>query len=362
MESLDQISIGSIQNLYLGMLSGKDILLVAPYYHGYQNFLRKTLENLNASVVLIDNKAFKYDPLNKGTQWFEAWFCKKNRYIRKQIMPYTNRPFDACLFVNLFSFHPTIVENLRKANPSIKCILYIWDNIEGYKWKSFLRYFDDIYMFDPIEAKEHGIKYLPNFHLDIPIPGTENNKFDLHFVGSLQVHRMTMLERITAMCQERKKRFFFYLHVPPVYSKFRNNTLMYAFSNLFPNRFTGYKRLYKIQKGIAEHALIHYSPMKLAETMQTMAQSHGVIDLPYPSQTGSTHRVVQALALGKKVLTTNQSVVHDSFYHPDWIKVISESGDDIDWDWIYSDHHSHKPDMETLRIDNWLLQVFVSIR
>ncbi len=343
------------------MLPGKNILLIAPSYHGYQDFLRSALEKLGASVVLLDNKAFKYDPLNKGTHWLEAQFCKKNKYIRSQIYPISKKKFDACLFINLFSFHPSIVENLRKVNPSIKCILYIWDNIRGYQWKPFFKYFDDIVTFDRIEAKELGIKYLPNFYLDIPVMPIEKDRFDLHFVGSLQAHRLTILERIAATYQAERKNFFFYLHAPPIYNKFRNNTLVYMVASLFPNKFKGYKRKYNIQKGRMDHALIHRSPIELATTVQTMAQSYCVIDLPYPSQTGSTHRVVQALALGKKVLTTNRSVIHDSFYHPDWIKVITGSVEDIDWIWIYSEHN-HRPDVNALRIDNWLLQLFSSVR
>ncbi len=342
------------------MLQGKSILLIAPYYHGYQHVLKRALESLGASVVLLENKAFKYDPLNRGTQWFEAWFCKKRRYIHSQIYPITNKKFDACLLINLFSFHPTIIENLRKANPSIKCILYIWDNIRGYQWQPFFKYFDDIVTFDPAEAKEHAIRYLPNFYPAISAQ-IEKNKFDLHFVGSLQAHRLIILERIEAIYRDERKSFFFYLYVPPTYNRFRNNRLVYTMSNLFPSKFKGYKRQYNIQKGRIEHTLIHRDPMDLDATIQTMAQSYCVIDLPYPFQTGSTHRVVQALALGKKVLTTNQSVIYDSFYHPDWIKVITESVREIDWNWVYS-KHNHPPDLSSLRVDNWLLQVFSSLR
>lgn len=343
------------------MLHGKNILLVVPFYHGYQDFLKRTLERLGASVVLLENRAFKYDPLNKGTQRFETWFCKKSKYIQRQLYPVSKKKFDACLFVNLFSFHPAIVKNLRKSNPSIKCILYIWDNIRGYEWKPFFKCFDDIYMFDPVEAEELSIKYLPNFYLDIQITEGDKDRFDLHFVGSLQAHRLTILERITAKYKSERKRFFFYLYVPPIYNKFRNNTLVYAVAKLFPHKFKGYKRQYNIQKGNENHALIYRDPVKLAKTIQTMSQSNCVIDLPYPSQTGSTHRVVQALALGKKVMTTNRSVIYDSFYNPDWIKVVSEPVEEIDWNWIYN-KHNHQPDVNFLRIDNWLLQLFSSIR
>ncbi len=343
------------------MLSKKNILLIAPSYHGYQDFLKSTLEELGASVVLVENKAFKYDPLNKGTQWFEALFCKKSKYIRKQLIPVCNRKFDACLFINLFSFHPSIIASLKNANPSIKCILYIWDNIRGYTWQPFFKYFDDVFTFDPVEAEAFTIKYLPNFYPDIKTDDTGEIKFDLHFVGSLQAHRLTILERILTIYRDRKKNMFFYLHVPAVYNKFRNNSVIYTFARLFPRKFNGYKRQYQIQKGDLQHELIHRNPMKLNLTIKSMAQSHCVIDLPYPSQTGSTHRVVQALALGKKVLTTNRSAIQESFYHPDWIRVIAEPIADIDWNWIYS-KHNHQPDMKALRMDNWLLKVFASVR
>src|SRR5690349_18671449 len=131
----------------MSSLAGKKVLLVAPLYYGYEGVIKEGLENLGAQVTYIENKAFRYDPINKGTAWYEAIFCKKNQYLKK-ILPVARKVYDICFFVDLFSFHPSFIREVRKQNPKIRCVLYLWDNIKYYKWEQFFSHFDALTSFD----------------------------------------------------------------------------------------------------------------------------------------------------------------------------------------------------------------------
>lgn len=114
-------------------IPNRNILLVAPKYYGYEEIILEALVKGGDAVTFIENKAFQYDEINRGTKWYTTFLCKKNGYIKANLIPASHKKFDVCLFINLFSFHPSVIKNLRKSNPGIRCILYLWDNIRGYK-------------------------------------------------------------------------------------------------------------------------------------------------------------------------------------------------------------------------------------
>lgn len=338
----------------MGELSGKKIFLAAPRYYGYETFIQKELENLGAKVLFKENKAFHYDPANKGTPWYLKWLCKKNAYINRQLLPATKQHFDICLFINLFSFHPALIEELRRHNPQIRCVLYLWDNLRGYKWEQYFKYFDAVYTFDPVEASALNLKHLPNFFIE-PRPETVASPlhFDVCCIGSFQIHRLKILEKEAEKMRPGKRKFFFYLYMPPSQKRLKYNPLAYQATGLFPGRFKGYKKLYNLMFRKTEHELIKHHPLPLPDAMRYMAQSRCIIDLPYPAQTGSTHRIISALALNKKIITTNKSILQEPFYRSGCIRLVSMADFHIDWDWV--DQEISSPvDMKQLRLDNWL--------
>jgi hypothetical protein len=334
---------------------GKRILLIAPVYYGYEDQIRKCLIEFGAIVSFAENKPFANDPANKGTPWYAKFLCDKNKYITKTLLPVANQPYDICLFVDLFSFHPDIIRNLKKQNPNIRCVLYLWDNIKGYKWENFFKYFDKVLSFDPVEANDFKLNYLPNFfppQTDEPIEPV----FDVCSIGSLQIHRLKIFEKEVKKFKELKKPYFIYLYLPPLQTKLVYNPIMFAFTFFFKKRFKGYRSIYNLFYRKEHHDLVKHISLPLNESIRVMSQSRCIIDLPYPAQTGSTQRVINALGLGKKVITTNQSVLKDSFYRPDYIKLISQSDFKIDWDWLYAKPES-PIDMSASRLDNWVQTV-----
>lgn len=342
-------------------IRGKKILFIAPNYYGYEKHIIHGLEKLGAIVYYAENRPFQHDPINKGTKWYVSILCKKASYIRKVLIPLVKRDkFDLCLFVDLFSFDHLLVTNLRKKNPDIKCILYLWDNIRGYKWPQFFSSFDKIFSFDPIESKEFELTYLPNFYTGSLSNEKETNcLYDFSFIGSLQVHRLRILEDMAMQLKQENKRYFFYLYLHPNYNRLKFNRYINWILQLFPKRFKGYKLFYNLITQKKRNEIVHYQPLSLSDSVKSIASSNCILDLPFPGQTGSTQRLVQALAFNKKVITTNASVIHESFYNPGYIKVARVENFSVDWQWV-NEKNDTRMDISGLHIDNWLIQLLSS--
>lgn len=337
-------------------LTGKKILLIAPNFYGYQKAIQEDLERAGAIVFYFENKAFRNDVYTKGTYWFQRFFCGKNRYVNKKIVPATHEKFDVCLFVNLFSFRPELIQNLKKQNPDIKCFLYLWDNMKSYSWEQFFVYFNKVYTFDQLDARNLRINYLPNFYLDPGDANTIEGALDVSFVGSFQVHRFETLNKLAVKFSHQRKAFFFYLYLHPNYNRLKFNIYVYRVVSIFPFLFKGYKFLFGLMSGEITSELVHHRPLFFREIVQSILNSKCVLDIPFPTQTGCTQRLIQALALNRKVITTNAGAVHESFYDPAYIKVVPRDRVEIDWEWV-NRKNENKLDMTFLRIDNWLSQI-----
>jgi hypothetical protein len=77
-----------------------------------------------------------------------------------------------------------------------------------------------------------------------------------------------------------------------------------------------------------------YDSLNYKELQNNMLCSNVVLDLPYQMQSGYTHRLIEALANGKKVITTNTGIAKESFYNPEQIHIIDYQNPEIDCNWV----------------------------
>lgn len=64
-------------------------------------------------------------------------------------------------------------------------------------------------------------------------------------------------------------------------------------------------------------------PLAYEKVLQFYAQSRAVIEILQTGQKGSTMRTLEASYLGKKLITNNQDVVHEPYFHPNNIFVLT---------------------------------------
>lgn len=70
---------------------------------------------------------------------------------------------------------------------------------------------------------------------------------------------------------------------------------------------------------------IHFSTMPRNKYASLLANTKIVIDMPSPSQVGSTMRTIESLSMNKKLFTTNKNIVNESFYNAANIVVLQNN-------------------------------------
>lgn len=110
-----------------------------------------------------------------------------------------------------------------------------------------------------------------------------------------------------------------------------------------------------LDKSLPVDEIIIHEPIDINRVNEIMLASKCVLDTDRETQTGTTPRLIWALALGKKVITTNKNVRRMPFYNPQYISIIDRENPQLDWNFIEADlPHVINPEIEKLRIDLWV--------
>jgi hypothetical protein len=288
----------------------KKVLFITPDYMDYTSIMLDGIsEYTNAETFLITTTGkklkFAYRNLFHRIQNFfsKLLFNKNqkklfyNKVIRERLETiFTElRGFDDVFILrpDLIKQHlPFIKEHCRRM------IAYFWDSFarmpEGI---NTIQYFDKFFSFEPKDVKDHNLLFLPNFYSpDLTINNDSEPQFDLSYVASSD-KRLPILEKILDS--------FIHLNL-------KTNINIVATGEITS----------KNEKSI----LWFTDVLPRNETIRIMNDSRVLLDIAQPKQDGLSFRIYEAMALEKKIITTNKSVVTYDFYKPENIFVWQNEG------------------------------------
>lgn len=112
----------------------------------------------------------------------------------------------------------------------------------------------------------------------------------------------------------------------------------------------------RLDKSLKENDIVIHKPLSTDSVQKVMMQSDCILDTDRESQSGTTPRLIWALAMGKKVITTNQNIKQMPFYNAELIHIIDRNNPVVDMDFIESqpDFSRCQKLIQTLRIDAWV--------
>lgn len=329
-------------------MKNQRLLLIVPIFKPLHEQIVVALEHLGYNVTLIPDFAQKFTPYAIGVPFKKikkVIYKLKNfniEYHKKYEAIYQQK-WDILLCINGWSIESEIIETLKSRNPNIKTVLYLWDSTSFYEFQRNFYLFDLIYTFDPKDAKNFGIHYLPLFW--VPIQNKPYKiEYDISFVGKYYGDRYLFLKMIESIC--------------------RNNKYRYSINLILTRNFSLRDKLYRILR-ISNGDLIKEDDpivstkyLSANQVSEITSKSRCIVDTEIQNQYGLTNRMIISLAQKKKVITTNSHILEDPiFYDNPNIKVTDRSFPCIDKDFVYSDYISEKKFervFEELRIDNWL--------
>lgn len=290
-------------------LTGKNVLLIAPSFFGYEMDITYELNELGANVMfenadpgtLLSTLINGIRHFNLSSEWIVKVF--ENRiYSRIQ-----NKKFDIVFVICGWAITSRLLKKIRchiLASDG-KMYLYYWDSIallkdDTSRWLLF----DKIYTFDKTDYEKysHIMQFLPLFY-NRKYRSIENNslhKYNLATIGSFKYDRYFLIEKLKV-----------------------NNPAISIFSFLYISRCEF--MLHKLRKkywNVKESNLSHRN-LNADELMAIYANSDAILDMPRTGQNGLTMRVFECLAMNKKIITTNEHVKEYEFYNSSNIYVLS---------------------------------------
>jgi hypothetical protein len=301
------------------------ILLVCKDIGGYARKLAAYL-SIDNDVCFIDTFSMP-DRFARSPKiirrWLKHW--DRLRLFKKTIR--TSGRFDVALIINPAQIDPKQVTAGLQA--SDRKIAYLYDSFSRWPMsREELAVYDQVFSFDPENAKSHGLKKLHNFIYDDYVADGDPDKYSACVV-------MAGKDRVPAL-----------------------EALVREFDRL---GITDCKFLVQSKPIPGAHPGITFfeQRMSLESVGELVKRSRIILDIAKPGQAGLSFRFFEAMASRKKVITTNQSVVVYDFYNPANILVIDEANPVIPERFItdpYVDVPEHIYQKYTLQ--GWVKTVF----
>lgn len=261
------------------------ILLFAPAFYDYHHHIVDELESQGHSVRFIAERPSRwiYSLTKKlPVKWRRLVF---DRYLSGVLKAIDGETFDQLLLIRGEIVEPWFVQSLKENQPHCRFSMYQWDSYRVTDFRPLIPHFDSVSTFDPVDAKELCIDYLPLFH--IPIyrlkDAPDSPKWDLVFVGSFHDARYRAMLDVKAHCRTKGLRLRHYLYIAPV----------------------DYLKLKLLSPNPPAREDVEFKKLDQATVVDMYRNAAGILDIENNKQTGLTMRSFEALATGRFLVTTN---------------------------------------------------------
>lgn len=288
------------------------------------------LERQGHEVVFVEDKMLDYDwkyPYRSVLDRIKRYYdCYRNRRFKKywdSILAERDdlkQHFDELIVVNGCSFCTYFWQTVRSFNNRLKAVLYLWDNSSFYDYFHYQRLFDKVMTYDLDDSVKYGVKLLPFYWQNKQYGG--GIRYKISMIGSNHSGRLDIARKVVS--QLKGEGYSYFIKV--------------------------------VDKTIPEDDVVIHMPISPVDVQNIIQESECVLDTDRSTQTGTTPRLIWALASGKKIITTNQNIKRMPLYDPERIAFIDRNAPIIDLTFLGQEVRNKKPSsyLESLRIDKWI--------
>lgn len=292
-------------------LRNKNVLLLVPYFFGYETDIKNKLVEMGADVTMQND-----DPSTMLSTMIETcWALKKSgtfliqkfeNYIYHRIK---GKKYDIVIVINGWAITSRLTKQIRNSllNPAGRMVLYYWDSIGVLRADEGRRqYFDSIFTFDNIDfdCNKDEMHFLPLFYCDEYFRNDKGTAcdVDLRTIGSYKYNR--------------------YFEIKEIIKRNPNVIIDYL---LYAKKIVRLHKLFrKKYKDIDVDSFV-YTPFDRESLIKAYSSARAVLDIPFSGQNGLTMRTFECLAMHKKIVTTNSNIKLYNFYNPDYIFVLDKN-------------------------------------
>jgi hypothetical protein len=316
-------------------MKNNNILFISPEFFGYEKLIISKLINLGFNVTFLKDRPFRsifFKFLSKYTPYF-IYLILDARY-KKEL---NDKVFDFIFIINGQTISSEIYKFLNISSPNSLRVLYLWDSIYNRKNSLLNRdFFTKVFSFDEYDSFEYNLTFRPLFFSYVN-DNSFNNEYDFAFIGTIHSDRFKILNNIFKHLYKYQNFKFFYLQ-----SKF----LFYIY------------KIFNINFFNAKISDFNFHKLNYNEVISLLKSSKVIIDVEHPLQSGLTIRTIEAVGLGKKIITTNKNIIKYDFYHPNNILVIDRASLFVPDEFIKSEYVKINNNiLNYYSIDFWLNDV-----
>jgi hypothetical protein len=291
------------------MLSGKHVLFIAPNFFGYEEEITAELMDRGAYVDFVSASPFKSVVLKAVTRLKRLWVVPfLEKYYHAKILSFGKKKYDYIFVLKGEALSENLLISLKEKYSTATFILYLWDSLENnVSLERNIKLFDRCFSFDRVDVKKYGLNYRPLFFGNgFKRRPMQQFKFALSFIGTVHSDRYSVVSRTLSMLPAHLVSYsYFFLQAPWVF--YIRRLLSSAFSGA------------KVQD-------FKFLPMSKSDVQDVFKNSFSIFDIEHPLQRGLTMRSIEALGAGKKLVTTNKSIVDEDFYNSKNIHILDREG------------------------------------
>lgn len=326
-------------------LEHKNVILIMPFYFGYERPIKNQLEKKGANVYLINENIENTNGLYRiANIYFDK--LRNNielNYYKKAFKQIKFKP-DILFVIKGESLRDDALKYILNYCEGCKKIIYQWDSVNNYEYSVGLsKYFDYCFTFDRADSDKYKWYYRPLYFDPNVCHPHKKKDYDLCFIGSLHT--------------QRKKIYYYAKKIAQVY---KLNTFLYLFSDKW-----SYLRQRYLKRNPTfemDYRDLQFTPLPQENTNKIYDSSLAIIDYKFPGQTGLTMRSIESVGHGCKLITNNASVRDEPFYDERNVFIYDIDNFNIPKDFFTNSYIKPMDDVyKHYSVEGWVNEIFSKI-
>lgn len=278
-------------------IKNKKVLLIAPKFFNYEEYIKERLESKGAKVFLI------YENLDEVNFLYRFIYVYLKK-LKQKVLNYhyisslkkIKEKIDIVLVIRGSSITELIMDKMHNKYPDAFFVMYQWDSIKNNKNAELIaKYFNKCLTFDKDDACNKNWQYRPLFY--VRSAKNINKDIDVAYICSIHSERIQILNKLINICEDKK---------------------LTLFTHVFTKRIIYLKRKYldRVQEYmIADNRFIKFYSLSSENLFDIYARSKIVVDYTNPNQKGLTMRTIECLGNNCKLVTNNSNLKDENIFN-----------------------------------------------
>lgn len=308
----------------------KRVLFIAPLFFGYWEKIKNVFESYDMEVYFINQSLSKVNIKYRIIDRLSSKRVRDRQNIRYYSLKIQDVPddIDYVVVIRGDSLNIEIMHLMHKRFKSAKFVMYQWDSIKmnpvGYEIKDS---FDEIYTFDPIDAKEFNWKYRPLFFDEKDCNINVDKDIDIAYFCTLKFKRAQLYKELKLIANRKKLKMFSYLFVDKL--------------TFLKRKYINHDPLYSA----ISTSEVNYKAMPLKETSKIYDRSRVIVDYTTSEQTGLSMRSIESIGHACKLVTNNVFVKEEPFYCKENVFIYDENNFELPDEFIAAPYKNLNTDL-----------------